>query len=82
MRYINVGVEGASTKEALIKAVEDDPSKVEIYSSAKFGEKYDGPLSDMPIGVQLSVSGPDPFNRRDWFATIIRSRDGSRFKVR
>lgn len=81
--YISVGVEGASTKLALFEAIRKDPSKVEVYSIAKFGtSKYDGPVSEMPVGSSLSVVGPDPWGHRDWTATITRSRDGERITIR
>lgn len=81
MPYINVGVQGATTKKALREAMTADPSTVYVYSTALMGQQYNGPVSAMPEGYSLTVAGPDPYKHRDWFATITRSRDGSKFKV-
>lgn len=31
---------------------------------------------DIPVGVKLSVVGPDPYTKRSWYATVTRDASG------
>lgn len=80
MQYINVGVSDSGgkrikTKKALKEMVKADPRSVIVDSTALFGTRYDGYLSEMPEGVTLSVVGPDPYNDRKWYASVKRNGD-------
>lgn len=74
MAYINGGVDRLKTKKALKEAVKADPAQVFFYSTAGFhGETtFSGPVSEMPEGVTLQVVGPDPYSKRDWYASVTR----------
>lgn len=77
MAYINGGVEGATTKKALVEALKADPSAVFFYSTSPMGAQFSGPVSGMPDGVVLAVCGPDPYTSRKWHANIIKGADGT-----
>jgi hypothetical protein len=40
------------------------------------GPQYEGYVADVPVGVSLSVVGPDPYTDRRWYAQVSRSKDG------
>lgn len=79
MPYVNVGIYDATTKAALKQAVKDDPSKVRAYGTSDLGPQWSGRVSDLPEGYTLSVTGPDPYRSRKWYASIKRT--GDRIKV-
>jgi hypothetical protein len=86
MRYVNGGVRWVDspapirTKKALREAVKIDPSEVTFYPTAAewFGPetRWEGRLSEVPVGVSLSICGPDPYTRRSWYAQVSRSKGG------
>jgi hypothetical protein len=82
MAFINVGQHGATTKKALKEAVKLDPSTVTFYGTSLLGPQLPSVsfsaarLSEMPEGTKLAVVGPDPYNRRDWYATVEIGRNG------
>lgn len=76
MSYVNVGIEGATTKAALRQAVKAQPEKVYAYSTSPLGPQFRGPVSQLPEGTTLTVAGPDPYRSRKWFASIKRSPVG------
>lgn len=69
MQGIYVGGSRAKTKKALKEAVAQDPSSVRLEATSVFGNEYDGPLDEAPDG-QYYVVGPDPYNKRNWYATL------------
>jgi hypothetical protein len=71
MSFINVGQRGATTKKALREAIVDDPASVQLYGTSDLGPQFEGETAaDCPEGVKLQVAGPDPYTRRNWYATI------------
>lgn len=76
MNYIGGGIHGATTKKALKEAVKADPNSVEFYSTGMMGPQFNGKVSNMPENSSLTVAGPDPFNARNWFASIERNSKG------
>lgn len=71
MAYINVGQQGATTKKALKDAIKADPASVRLYGTSPMGPQFEGETAaDCPEGVKLSVVGPDPYRKRNWYATI------------
>jgi hypothetical protein len=71
MAFINVGQRNATTKKALREAIVDDPASVLLYGTSPLGAQFEGETAaDCPEGVKLQVVGPDPYSRRNWYATI------------
>jgi hypothetical protein len=71
MAFINVGQRGATTKKALREAVAANPESVMLYGTSPLGPQFEGETAaDCPEGVKLAVVGPDPYTRRNWYATI------------
>lgn len=79
--YINVGVRNytdgkrIATKKALKEMVKADPANVYADSTAIFGTRFHGRITEMPENATLSVTGPDPYNDRKWYANITRNGD-------
>lgn len=88
MDYINVGVRWISdgahvpTKDAMKRALQDAPATVYFYNTSPFGTQLSGRVTgeDIPEGVSLSVCGPDPSKKRDWWAQVSLNGKG-RVKV-
>lgn len=78
MAFVNVGAktrEGRrfKTKAALRRALDDAPSEVLF----DITELRDAPPEDIcgdsiPTGMRLVVVGPDPYNRRVWYANVAQ----------
>jgi hypothetical protein len=66
------------TKRELREAVEGGAGGVSLEATSFFGDEFDGYLLDAPDG-EYSVVGPDPYRRRNWYATIIKH--GKNFRV-
>lgn len=73
--FINVGAQydadkkDIPTKAALKAQIKADPSKVYIYPTSDFAG-LPGTLDIMDKGHKYSVTGPNPYNSRKWYATI------------
>lgn len=76
MPYVNGGVVGITTKKALKEAAKADPADVTFYSTSQLGAVFNGRLTEIPLGVTLSVVGPDPYTARNWYASITRDASG------
>lgn len=83
MSYINVGAfingERPKSKKALREALKGAPETVSFDSTSPMGPQFSGAASAIPAEVTLSVAGPDPYTRRNWFASVTRT--GDTFKV-
>lgn len=86
MTYVNVGVwstdtgDRIPTKKALKLALVEQPAavvfdKTSMLDSSGLPEKIHG--DSIPDGVKLSVCGPDPYTKRNWWATVEKKPDGS-----
>ncbi len=82
MSYMNVGayVNGTrpATKAAMKRALAEDPASVTFDGTSPMGPQHDD-LSgvNIPEGLTLSVVGPDPFTKRNWYANVkINARTG------
>lgn len=80
MSYVNTGalVNGRrpATKAALKAALKDAPDTVEFDSTALMGPRAGETLTVATLGTDTaSVTGPDPYTRRDWYASVS-VRDG------
>lgn len=47
-----------------------------LQSTSMFGG-YNGPVTELPVGITFNVVGPDPYSKRDWFASVRRTADGT-----
>jgi hypothetical protein len=61
---------GRRTKKALKTLIETDASKVYLYATSSMGPQFSGKASDLPEDAEFNVVGPDPYTKRDWYATI------------
>jgi hypothetical protein len=80
MQGIYVNYRRPKSKKDVIAAVKADPSKVSLEATSLFGNEYDGPITEMPIGKMATVVGPDPYLARNFYLNITRKEDGT-FKV-
>lgn len=76
MAFINVGARvgahSVKTKKDLKQLVSEGNEELVFYGTSPFAvAKFEGGLSAVDKDV-LSVAGPDPFNKRDWYATVRR----------
>lgn len=72
----NFPVEGNKTKTALKKAIKENPSGVTLYATSDMGPQFNGPASSLPEGTTFNVVGPNPYTKRDWYASVKRGRNG------
>lgn len=77
MSYVNVGatVSGRrpASKKALREALASAPETVEFDSTAMMGPRAGDTIKATAADIgsySLSVVGPDPYTRRDWYATV------------
>lgn len=81
MSYVNVGVQDRNTgkdiptKAALKRAITENPNNVVVYGTSGF-QPFTGSADDLVIGVKYSVTGPNPYNNRKWYATIEKAANG------
>ena len=73
--YVNGGVFDATTKAALKRDCAADPTKVIFYGTSPMGRQWGGAVAGMPEDVTLSVTGPDPYKDRRWYASVTRKGD-------
>lgn len=80
MPYINVGarIDGARprSKKALREALRDAPETVTFDSTSPLGQQFDGTGTQIPASVTLTVTGPDPYAARDWWASVTLGASG------
>lgn len=75
MSYIQVGATDRltgnwiPTKKALKTALSQDPGSVVFDATSPFAP-WHGSVDMLTEGTTLSVIGPDPYNRRVWYASI------------
>jgi hypothetical protein len=79
--FVNVGVKHRSdgsdipTKRALLGALSTNPDDVVVYGTSDF-QPFTGSAADLDIGVKYSVTGPNPYTNRKWYATMQKTADG------
>jgi len=54
---------------------ETPPEEVRIEATSLFGNEYDGPLSNLPIGTTITYVGPDPYTSRRFYGSIKKVSD-------
>lgn len=79
--YVNVGVSNRSdgsdfpTKKALIGALATNPDDVVVYGTSGFSP-FTGSADNLEIGTKYSVTGPNPYTNRKWYAIMQKTIDG------
>jgi hypothetical protein len=83
--YVNVGVRDVNnnsdipTKKELKGRIDTYPAKVELYATdamtANAGLSWIA--DDLPVGVRFSVTGPNPYTSRKWYATVEKLANGT-----
>lgn len=80
MPYMTGGVyidgKAPKTKSALKQAIADDPQRVRFYSTSALSARSSFTLDTLPQGQPLSICGPDPHQKRSWYATVQRLSTG------
>ena len=80
MQGIYVNYNRPKSKKEVVAAVKANPETVSLEATSLFGNEYDGPITEMPIGKLATVVGPDPYTARNFYLNITRKEDGT-FKV-
>ncbi len=82
-KYIQGGAnfplpEGAKKKSeaALKKMLKENPTAVTLFATSEMGPQFAGPASSLPEDVTFNVVGPDPYTKRDWYASVKQGRGG------
>lgn len=67
-----------ATKHELKELVENSPHRVLFIATSKFPPQqgFTTLVSDLKIGQQLTIVGPDPAIDRDWYAKVERKSTG------
>lgn len=79
--YVNVGVKynptkgDLTTKSELKRRIAENPTDVHFYSTSDF-HAFSGSADDLDIGVKYSVTGPNPYTSRKWYATVEKLPNG------
>jgi hypothetical protein len=76
MQGIYISYNRPRSKKQIKEQAATDPSKIQIEATSVFGNEYDGPATEMPIGTQVTFVGPDPHTKRDFYGTIKRTAKG------
>jgi hypothetical protein len=79
MQGVFSNYERVPTKKALKEALQTEPEHVELEATSLFGNEFGGPVLEMPEGKRVAVVGPDPYKKRNWYATLERT--GNEVKV-
>lgn len=66
------------SKSAFKAAIKDSPANVYLFSTTAVpgAEKWSGTADKLPDGMEFNVVGPDPYTRRDWYATVTKTARG------
>jgi len=80
--FINVGAKDKSTlsdiptKAALKRAIAANPDNVVLYDTSDFNGKSSRTAANLDEGVNYSVTGPNPYTSRKWYATVAKGPTG------
>jgi hypothetical protein len=80
MRHLQGGVrdhEGKPirTKKTLKEAALLRPHAVTFYDTSAFNPTPDRPLAELEVNTTLTIVGPDPYTKRQWYAIVQRKGD-------
>lgn len=72
------GFSDIPTKAALKRLFADTPENAHLYSTDAIGPNRDKTWfgDNLVIGVKYSVTGPNPYTSRKWYATIEKLPNG------
>ena len=79
--YVNVGTKNRNdgsdipTKAALRRAIQANPDDVVVYGTSDY-TPFTGSADDLVIGDKYSVTGPNPYTNRKWYATLEKGPNG------
>lgn len=83
MSYVTAGAQDREgnrfpSKKALKAALAASPSEVMFDVTDMFHPELPGLLcaDSIPEGVKVQVAGPDPYTKRNWFASIVPAANG------
>jgi hypothetical protein len=65
------------TKKSLKELVQSEPTAVMLYSTGLGGPQFNGNATRLEAGQEFLVVGPDPYTKRNWYATIYRKKSGA-----
>lgn len=65
-----------ASKKLIKEALQSDPASVYIEATSLFGNEYDGPASNLPVGQRIAFVGPDPERSRKFYGTIKSTPQG------
>ena len=82
--WVNAGVRNSSdasdipTKKALKEQLSADPTSVTFYATSDFPPNHDDvrTADRLLMGHKYSVTGPNPYTSRKWYATVERLENG------
>lgn len=64
------------TKAALKQALKENPQGVVLYATSSMGSQFNDTADKLPPNTDFIVVGPDPYNKRDWYANVHQGRNG------
>ena len=68
-----------ATKKEVRETLRDNPEQISIENTSMFeGSDFHGMIVDLPEGSEVTIVGPDPFTKRDFYATIKRKNGALR----
>lgn len=67
---------GKQTKTGLKDAIKYRPHEVTLYGTSDMGPQFSNRADALPEGTCFNVVGPNPYSRRDWYASVYRGRGG------
>lgn len=65
------------SKKLLKELLKENPSAVTLFATSQMGPQYAGPASGLPDNVTFNVVGPDPYTKRDWYASVKKGASGN-----
>lgn len=75
MQGIFINGSRPKSKKAVKEAIASGTGRVRVEATSWFGDEYDGPVEDMPMG-KIGFVGPDPSTKRNFYGTITRTAGG------
>ncbi len=80
--YVNVGAKTIAdkkdipTKAALKRKFAENPDHVLLYETTMGNDHIEHFGDSLDIGVKYSVTGPNPYTNRKWYATVEKGQNG------
>ena len=64
------------SKKEIRETIETDPSRVCVEATSMFGNEFDGSVENLAIGSKVLFVGPDPYTKRAFYGSIVRTASG------